>query len=42
MGKEQESLSEEIKKKDSDFDKEMLGYDEDIEKLKESILNNKD
>ncbi|WP_301280438.1 hypothetical protein [Rossellomorea aquimaris] len=42
MGKEQESLSDEIKKKDSDFDKEMLGYNEEIEKLKENILDNKE
>ncbi|MGG1630889.1 hypothetical protein [Rossellomorea sp. NRS-1567] len=41
MGKEKDTLSEDLKKKDSDFAKEMLAYDKEIEKLKKNILNDK-
>ena len=41
MEKGKKSLSEELKKRDSDFDKEMLQYDKEIEELKKSILKDK-
>lgn len=35
-------LAQDIKKKDAEFDKLMEEYDQDIQKLKDSILGNKE
>lgn len=42
MGKEKESLKEELKKRDLDFDKKMEKYDKEIDKLKKSIFKDLD
>ncbi|MHA7138136.1 hypothetical protein ACRTEV_12825 [Rossellomorea arthrocnemi] len=42
MGKEKANLSEELKEKDSEFDKKMLKYDKEIEELKKNILSDKE
>ncbi|WP_256503932.1 hypothetical protein [Rossellomorea sp. KS-H15a] len=41
MEKGKESLSEELKKRDSDFDKKMEKYDKEMEELKNSIFKDK-
>ncbi|MCC5804312.1 hypothetical protein [Rossellomorea vietnamensis] len=42
MGEEKESLSEELKKRDLDFDKKMEKYDKEIDQLKKSIFKDWD
>ncbi|WP_433745141.1 hypothetical protein [Falsibacillus pallidus] len=42
MGKEKDSLSEEIKKKDHEFDQKMMEFEKDIENIKKSIFKDKD
>ncbi|MGG4166998.1 hypothetical protein ABEW00_05885 [Rossellomorea vietnamensis] len=42
MGKEKESLSEEVRKKDAAFDKEMAERDKNIKEWKKKILDDEE